>query len=116
MLAALRHHLLGPVNHESVSRDGHWSKVRKDWLLEHAFCAVCATRKFLTVHHKVPVSWDRTLELILSNLITLCETPSHNCHLLFGHLGDWKSRNVNVVEDCEKWAKKIENRPYRIAA
>lgn len=48
-------------------------------------------------------------ELDPSNLITLC---SNSCHIMFGHLMDFKSYNVKIKEDCAEWTTKIVDRPY----
>lgn len=34
-----------------------------------------------------------------------------NCHLLFGHLGNFKSYNESARTDCAEWSRRIENRP-----
>jgi hypothetical protein len=66
------------------------------------------------VHHVLPVSWPRGVahELDPSNLITLCGPEAHHCHLMVGHLGDYHSRNPNVVNDAARMLAKIESRPY----
>ena len=53
------------------------------------------------------------LELDPANLIVLCENWKDGvcCHLLFGHLGSFKSFNVDVVADAKLWHDKITNRP-----
>lgn len=89
-------------------RDPRWRAVERHWLQLHPGCAVCGSREHVQVHHKVPVSWDASRELDVTNLITLC--PPH--HLLFGHLGDWKSMNPGVEFDCHVWADKLLRRPY----
>ena len=49
------------------------------------------------------------------NLITLCESRKNGvtCHLLFGHLGNYKSINESVETDVKAWNKKIKNRPKK---
>jgi hypothetical protein len=51
------------------------------------------------------------LELEPNNLVTLCEGDGVNCHFLFGHLGDWRSWNFQIVDDVDLWRKKLEQRP-----
>ena len=65
-------------------------------------CAVCSGTASLEVHHIVPFHIDATKELDPSNLITLCESKKNgvNCHLFFGHLGNYKRVNVQVVTAC----------------
>lgn len=71
-------------------------------------CRACGSAKRIEVHHLIPVHVMPKFELDEINLITLCE----RCHLIFGHLGDWESWNVNCREDVELWAGKIRTRPY----
>ena len=94
-------------------RSPHWPAVRRAYLKKNPKCAVCGGTKKLEVHHKRPFHEDPDGELIESNLITLCENKSDgvNCHLLFGHLGNFKSYNPNVETDAVEWARKIRARP-----
>jgi hypothetical protein len=78
-------------------RSGKWPAVAKAHLANHPACEACGATKLLNVHHKLPFHEHPELELDWTNLITLCESPSHNCHLIFGHLLSWKSWNVDVV-------------------
>jgi len=93
-----------------ASRSPKWSAVRKKHLLINNCCAACGSQKNLEVHHIIPVHLDSSLELEPDNLITLC---SKSCHLLFGHLMDYKSWNTNVTDDCKEISKRISNRPYK---
>ena len=99
---------------EGFERHPHWSVTKAAWLIEHPTCAACGRKECLTVHHKWPVSWPGGKELELSdqNLITLCEWQTMNCHLHVGHLGDWRSRNPQVVTDAAWWLLKIKERKY----
>lgn len=90
-----------------AERSPKWKTVRKNHLKTHNKCESCEVKKNLEVHHVVPVHVDPTRELDPSNFMTLCES----CHLLFGHLMNWKSYNENVREDCAKITAKIKNRP-----
>jgi 5-methylcytosine-specific restriction enzyme A len=90
-------------------RSPEWKDVRKLHLKEQSKCQACAKKSNLEVHHVIPVHVDKTLELDPANLITLCE----RCHLVFGHLSDYRSWNENVIKDCEAYLNKIENRPYK---
>ena len=88
-------------------RSDKWPKARKEWLQGHPACAVCDGRKKLEVHHKKPFHLHPDLELDPSNFITLCEKKEDgvNCHLLFGHLGNFRSYNENVAKDAEKFSR-----------
>ena len=96
-------------------RSSRWPAVRRAHLEEHPRCELCGGKKSLNVHHVLPFHTHPGLELEPGNLITLCE-KSHldglNCHLLFGHLGDWKAFNPHVQEDAPEWRKKILARRY----
>jgi hypothetical protein len=76
-------------------------------------CSVCDGKKKLEVHHKMPFHLHPALELDPGNLITLCENKADgvNCHLLFGHLGNFKSYNPQVNVDASLWFCKIRYRP-----
>ncbi len=92
-------------------RSKDWRSVQKGFLDLNPTCAVCGTRGTtlnpLNVHHIIPFHERPELELVLSNLITLCR----NHHFLFGHLGNWMSYNQSVEHDAEHWALKIQMRP-----
>lgn len=97
-----------------TDRSPHWPRVRAGHLKAEPTCAACGTREHLAVHHIWPFGWpggDKT-ELDPSNLITLCESPARNCHLLIGHLLDYRSRNPSVVADALWFRARITNRPY----
>lgn len=95
-------------------RSTRWPSVRRKFIKNNPCCAVCgASKGKLEVHHIVPFHIDKELELDPSNLITLCENMNDgvSCHLLFGHLGSYRSYNVNVRKDASLWAKKLKQRP-----
>lgn len=91
-----------------ATRSSKWAEVRKQHLKEHPSCIACGRDRKLEVHHKTPVHISPELELDLSNLVTLCADP---CHLLFGHLMNFKSYNKSVIEDCAVYLKKVVDRP-----
>lgn len=82
-------------------RSPKWNKVRDDFVEQHTTCAACGGKEKLQVHHKQPFHIHPELELVHTNLMTLCESKT-KCHLEIGHLGNWKSFNPNVVEDATK--------------
>ena len=94
------------------SRSSKWATIRKKHLKNQPKCAVCAGSKTLEVHHIKPFNEHPELELDPNNLITLCESKNNGvtCHLLFGHLGNYKTINPNVLEDVAIWFKKITER------
>jgi len=90
------------------SRSPQWSSVRNEHIKNQPICQACLRKKDLEVHHIIPYHIDPNQELNPQNLITLCS----DCHLLFGHLMDYKSWNENVVKDCETFSSKVKSRPY----
>jgi 5-methylcytosine-specific restriction endonuclease McrA len=90
-------------------RSPKWRNVRKEFIKNNNKCAACGSTRDLEVHHVIPVHIDESKELDVDNLITLC---SESCHILFGHLMDFKSHNPLVREDCALISNKIKTRPY----
>ena len=97
----------------SAKRSGKWPTAREHHLEQHPTCAVCGGKVKLEVHHKKPFHIHPELELDPTNFITLCEADKDgvNCHLLFGHLGNFKSLNDEVESDSAQWNNKIKSRP-----
>lgn len=92
------------------TRSPRWSAVRAAHLKTNPRCAACGTQDKLEVHHVFPFHLHPELELVGSNLVTLCETGG-NCHLMIGHLKNWKSYNLAVRKDAEALLQKIKTRP-----
>lgn len=94
------------------ARSSEWPQVQKAHLKIQPTCQICGGIAKLNVHHIRPFHLHPELELDPTNLITLCEGKKFvNCHLCFGHLGNFKSFNENVVEDAQIWYNKIKDRP-----
>jgi hypothetical protein len=91
-------------------RSDKWPEVRKAFLKTHPTCAACGGNKKLEVHHMMPFHIDPSKELDPKNLITLCEEKSHNDHLIFGHLLDFKSMNPNVLDDTKAYLGELKKR------
>src|SRR5271168_1867215 len=104
---------MAKINHpdktQGHKRSGKWPTLRKKFLLANPTCAVCGGKDKLEVHHKFPYHLDKTRELNEDNLIVLCETAPHFCHINYGHLGSYKSFNPDVVVDAKIWNEKIKN-------
>ena len=102
-----------PDKTNGKKRSSKWPAVRKAFLKNYPVCAVCGGKLKVEVHHIRPFHLHPQLELDPKNFITLCENKKDgiNCHLSFGHLGSFKSYNVNVKRDAKLWNKKIKNRP-----
>jgi len=91
-----------------AERSTRWGAVR-DAFLDGKRCAVCGGSTGLVAHHIVPFHLAPDLELEPSNLVPLCEAKRYgvNCHLLFGHLGNWGRTNVSVLADCAYWHQRL---------
>jgi 5-methylcytosine-specific restriction endonuclease McrA len=100
--------------------------VERAHLLREPACVACGHRgKHLQVHHIKPFHLHPQLELDPNNLITLCQAPGREHHLLLGHLDAWESYNENVRHDARHyydksaahiradhtWQKKVLQRP-----
>ena len=87
-----------------------WLEVRNDFVSKHSKCAVCESEKKLEVHHIIPFHLAPDLELDHSNLITLCRRKKYgiHCHLLIGHLGNYRRVNTNCPLDAMTWNYKIK--------
>ena len=101
-------------------RSPKWETVRKTHLEKNPTCAATGLSEKdgakLEVHHIVPFSHDSSKELDPSNLITLARKTSMgvDAHIIFGHLGSFKSSNPNVEKDAayikEMLSHKEENK------
>ena len=107
------------VAHGKIPKDGpkrspKWAAVRKEHLKKFPKCAICEGTQQLNVHHIKPFHLHPDLELEPSNLITLCECASYGiiCHILVGHLGDYKNINPNSVEDAKIWNAKLKEQHF----
>lgn len=90
-------------------RSGKWRRIRREHLKREPACVVCCGRKSLEVHHIVPFSVNPDLELVPSNLMTLCESKrlGLTCHQLIGHLGNYRRQNPDVRTDAKTWRNKL---------
>lgn len=115
-MASLLQHVLDAAKGKipaSMPRSDKWPKVRAEHLKQFPVCAVCGGRHKIEVHHIRPFHIHPELELDPANFITLCEDDGDgvNCHLFFGHLGNFKSFNADVISNAAEWRKKIAERP-----
>ena len=100
MTGFIREHLI-----KRFTRSSKWPKVRKEHLKEQPFCVICGRKWNLQVHHIEPFHLKPELELDPKNLVTFCG----RCHLLFGHLNNWKRYNPSyyLIDDIKIWKNKI---------
>ena len=96
-----------------LPRSSLWPKARLQHLLNNPTCSVCGGKDKLEVHHIRPFHLHPDLELDPTNFVTLCESDLNgvNCHLYHGHLGNFKSYNVDVITDAATWLGKLRGRP-----
>lgn len=88
------------------TRSPLWPRVRAEHLKKFPSCMVCGKTKKLQVHHKMPFHKDPSMELNPLNLVTLCEHGS-NCHLVFGHAGNFRGMNPDIDQDIVAWKTKF---------
>lgn len=98
---------------DEYGRSGAWARVRAEHLRREPACIACGRDKDLEVHHIRPYAKFPELELddgkdgtgTDGNLCTLCADP---CHLVFGHLYDFRARyNLRVREDAGSIRERI---------
>jgi len=93
-----------------------WRKIRKEYLVGHGFCVSCGSTSSLEVHHIKSFHDFPEFELVPSNLMTLCSKGRYgirDCHLLFGHNGDWMRINEKVMGDINEWRRRIGKESVR---
>lgn len=78
-------------------RSPRWSSWLKRFLVGKT-CVVCGADDDLTGHHVIPFHEDPSLELDESNVEPVCRDV---CHLLIGHLKDWRLTNKHFREDAD---------------
>jgi hypothetical protein len=116
------------LKQHSIKRSPEWPHFRHAVIDERGHkCEISGETSKLELHHIIPfhfgVLLDRPyIELDRRNVIVISSGPI-NYHLLFGHLDDYRSYNVNVrllaphAHDdpsfwtTAEWQKLIDNRP-----
>lgn len=78
----------------SQPRSPRWPAWLKKFLVGKV-CVVCERNdEPLTGHHVVPFHVDPSREMDPTNVEPVCDdSPTRKCHLLVGHLGDWRLEN-----------------------
>ena len=83
----------------AAPRSPLWDDVRDEHIRLHPTCEACGGENGVQAHHVKPYHLFPAMELDPTNLITLCTGRSScNCHLTFGHLGNWSHWNPRVRE------------------
>lgn len=98
LLHALRVRAARKHEADKEARSPRWAAVRDSFLHVMPRCAACLGNVELQVHHVVPFHVNPALELMTSNLITLC-MGKDECHLAIGHGGSFKFYNPFVILD-----------------
>lgn len=93
----------------TTRRSPEWPRVEREYREKHPNCEICGRDKHIQVHHKQPFHLHPELELDPDNLISLCEPPGRvfKCHLIFGHVGNFKLFNPKIATDAPYWKEKI---------
>lgn len=93
-------------------RSPKWRMVREQHLKEHPRCEACGDDKNLEVHHLKPYHLFPDLELERSNLMTLCchGIGGMNCHLVYGHCGNWSAYSTDPVTACYQFREMLKRR------
>jgi len=109
MLEILKDRIQGKAP-KGAKRSSKWRKVRKEHLKNNPRCAICNSKKKIEVHHIIPFHIAPDKELDMDNLMTLCENKKYgiNCHLLVGHLGNYRRVNVSCKIDAITWNMKLK--------
>lgn len=79
------------VNESRHTRSSQWPAIERRFLRANPTCAACGGRERLNVHHVIPFHRRPDLELVETNLITLCMGVSLHCHLMIGHGDNFKA-------------------------
>jgi len=92
-------------------RSSKWRNVRQEHIKLNPRCEICGRKKSVEVHHIIPFQIAPDHELNPLNLITLCESKKNgiNCHLLIGHLGNYRRFNPSAKADALYWRAKLGN-------
>ena len=100
----------------SQKRSSDWPSVRQAHLKENPTCAACGGESGVEVHHIKPFHLAPELELDPKNLVSLCESKKYgvNCHLFFGHLGNYQVENPHVLEDVKRCKKRFSERKEQL--
>lgn len=102
--------LLDRAESALTGRSPKWPAVRRAHLAREPRCRACGTDQRLQVHHVRPFHLFPALELDPANLVTLCVSPSHNCHLIWGHLLDWAAYDPDVQQTADAYRARVAAR------
>ena len=97
---------------KGAKRSSQWRKVRAEHLSREPKCCSCGGTKKLEVHHIQSFHARPDLELVPSNLMTLCRQKKYgiSCHQNLGHRGNYRDINENVIKMADEMFKYLEPR------
>lgn len=97
-----------------ATRSPRWPAIRDVHLSQFPRCAACGTQRDPEVHHIRPVHLYPAPEYELGrdNLLTLCGSEANDCHLRFGHLGDWSAWDPEVARYAAEYRDRVLRRLY----
>lgn len=97
---------------KGARRSPEWKDTKTKHLKQYPACAVCGCTKNVEVHHIIPFHIAPDMELNPDNLLTLCECKKYgiNCHLLIGHLGNYRRTNTTCRIDAVMWNMKLKGK------
>lgn len=96
-----------------AQRSPHWRKFRAEQIqLRGGRCELCGSTEVLELHHIEKFSTNPSRELDPSNVCILCESGKNGvvCHRFFGHYGDYRKINSDVLDDIKIWKEKLKGR------
>jgi len=97
---------------KGAKRSKDWPAFRKAQIAKQPYCSVCKRTERLQLHHLTPFHVAPELELSPENTVVLCaRSKVLNCHLVYGHLGDFKRINPFVMADIAEWSAKLDRTP-----
>lgn len=99
-----------PIYEAGLKRSAKWPACRRRHLKSHPACEICGAITRINVHHIQPFHLNPELELEPTNLVSLCEGTTINCHYFFGHLLDWRNFNADVLADIERYRGRVKLR------
>lgn len=79
-----------------TGRDPRWHRASRAYLKSNPSC-VCCGQAATTVHHVVPVSRDKDLEMVSENWAAVCA----RCHFVVGHVCDWRDVNAKFWQTVQ---------------
>lgn len=91
----------------AAERSSKWHGVRDAYHTAHPACEACGGNDDIEVHHVRPFHLWSEMELEPTNLITLCQ----RCHILIGHLGNYRAYNPLVREYAARHLAMVKARP-----